>query len=212
MDENNKKDSFDIPSFVNKKEQYVTEEDNDIDMSVFQLDEDEQEELRNTKRPKRERNNAPIIILAVIAILVAAGGIAFGVHIYNAKQEEQLRLEEEKKKEEEAQKAAEEQKRKEEEEAAALEAERQKNLGNYMVQVNVRLRTQATTDSDVVDYDSLPDSLKEQISESMLPEGIVVEVLEYVDDTSKNMKWGRIADNVWFCIQNGEDVYAVKEN
>ncbi len=212
MDENNKKDSFDIPSFVNKKGQYVTEEDNDIDMSVFQLDEDEQEELRNTKRPKRERNNAPIIILAVIAILVAASGIAFGVHIYNAKQEEQLRLEEEKKKEEEAQKAAEEQKRKEEEEAAALEAERQKNLGNYMVQVNVRLRTQATTDSDIVDYDSLPDSLKEQISESMLPEGIVVEVLEYVDDTSKNMKWGRIADNVWFCIQNGEDVYAVKEN
>lgn len=212
MDENNKKDSFDIPSFVNKKEQYVTEEDNDIDMSVFQLDEDEQEELRNTKRPKRKRNNAPIIILAVIAILVAAGGIAFGVHIYNAKQEEQLRLEEEKKKEEEAQKAAEEQKRKEEEEAAALEAEKQKYLGNYMVQVNVRLRTQATTDSDVVDYDSLPGSLKEQISESMLPEGIVVEVLEYVDDTSKNMKWGRIADNVWFCIQNGEDVYAVKEN
>lgn len=208
MDENkDKKDSFDIPSFV-------TKEDENIDMSVFYLDEEEQkEEPKKTKKDNKQI--ILIVVIAILAVLVATMGITYAYNRYEkAKEEERLRLEEIAKQEaaqKEAEKKAEEEEKLKQEEAARLEAEKKKNLGKYMIQVTVRLRQGPSTNDSLVEYEDLPDNLLELTDEALLPEGASVEVLEFKEDSTNNMKWGRIADNVWFCIQNGDDIYASKE-
>lgn len=202
---NNEKKPLDIPSFVNKGE------DEQIDMSVFQMSEEEEfEEPVKRPKPYKKQRIVMIVLIALLAIGIGVGGIYYGVSSYNKAQEaERLRLEEEKKKEAAAAKAEEEAK-KQQEEAAKAEAEKQKYLGAYTIKVTVKLRSGAGTGYDVISKDAVPEKYADVVKDSLIPEGSTVEVLEYKEDSSTNMKWGRIGDNAWFCIQNGDDIYASK--
>ena len=208
MTENNKK-GIEIPGFVNKN----TEED--VDMSVFQLDEEEGQENQNTspapKRPYKKERIIIVVLIAFLAISIASGTVYLGVNKYREmKAAEEAKIAEQKRQEEEA-KAKEEEAKRLEEEKRKQEEEQRAKLGTYTLQLTVRLRQGPGTNYDSVSYDSLPSSLKEKIDDIFLPEGMKVEVLELKEDKENNMTWGRIGDNIWFCVKEGNDNYAVKE-
>ena len=213
MAQDNKDKGFDIPSFVSQgeDERNYSQKDENIDMSVFRLDDEESEmEAPRKKPPYRKDRIVVVVIVAVLAVALAIGCIYFTYTKFQEQRqaEEAERLAEEKRKEEEAAAAAEAERQKAE--AERLEAERQANLGTYTVEVTVRLRQGPSTDNETVVYDELSDELKALLDDVYLYEGMEVEVLEFTNDSANNMDWGRIGDNVWFCIRNGDDVYAHK--
>lgn len=210
MEENKNKDSYDIPSFVMQK-------DEDVDMSYFQMEEEPQNEeptpSKGPKKPNQYRTQRIIILSLIVALILAiiGGGVWWVMDSQKKAQEaEQLRLKQEAEKKAAEEKAAAEKKALEDEKAKQ-EALRAEQLGTYMLQMTVNIRTAPSTDAAKADYASLPSNIKDNTSDAVLPEGMTVEVLDIKEDQAKQMKWGKIGDNLWFCISSGSDIYATKE-
>lgn len=64
------------------------------------------------------------------------------------------------------------------------------------------------------DYSKLPDDVKSLLNSNndgvTVDNGTVLKVLETKTDSSGNI-WGRIADNAWLCLKNGDEEWAVKQ-
>lgn len=77
----------------------------------------------------------------------------------------------------------------------------------YLMEDGVKVRTGAGTSFDVVNYDKLPNDIKDLVvydkaSKSVTTKKAKFPVLETKKDSS-NQTWGRIADNAWVCLEFG---------
>ncbi len=219
-------DTFDIPDFVEDK----TTTESSVDMSIFKMSDDElyddnTDENEQTdydddddERPARRRKSSSstlIICLILIAVLLATtiGALIYGVKQHNQyvkvnTENVELRANENSYKEELAKKDA---------EIASLREQinnqpkpsgggssSQGNLAYTIVDGPLHFRVSPTTDAEETTYNGA----------SLANDGEVYNVIEVVKDVDlgDQLKWAKLADRIYFLIEDNGNVYAKPQN
>jgi len=211
----------DIPDFVESR-------DDNIDMSLFKMDpdqEDEYEDDEEYEEPRRLSGKGIMIIEGVIiAILLVAAIAGWVFGISKSKQITTLTQEKE---------AAVEKYNTLESKVTSLETENasllqenetlkasQQTLAKgeyqeYKFKIAVRVRQSGSSKSNIASYSKMSSEAKEFVNVDgdtvTVKTGVAVKIYETKTDTD-GMTWGRIDDNAWVCLVDSDgETYATKQ-
>ncbi len=218
-------DTLDIPDFVEDK----TSTESSVDMSIFKMsddeiyDDDNSEENEDVEydddfkpvKKKKANSSSLVICLILIAVLLATtiGALIYGVKQHNQyvkvnTENVQLKANEDKYKKEIADKDA---------TIANLTAQinnqgqssgdntpSQGKLVYKIVDGPLHFRVSPTSDADATTYNGA----------SLANNGEEYNVIEIVNDKDlgDQVKWAKLADNIYFCVDDNGNVYAKKAN
>ncbi|MBO7676425.1 MAG: hypothetical protein J6S49_02810 [Erysipelotrichaceae bacterium] len=217
----NDDDTLDIPDFVEDK----TTTDSSVDMSIFKMSDDElyddnsteeDEEYDEDYRPVRKKGNSStslIICLILIVVLLATtiGALIYGVKQHNSyvkvnTENVQLKANEDNYKKQIADKDA---------TIANLTAQLEQKesgtpsggQGKLIYEITdgpMHFRVSPTSDADTTTYNGA----------SLANNGEKYNVIEIVNDKDlgDKVKWAKIADNIYFCVNDNGNVYAKQAN
>lgn len=212
-------DSVDIPDFSSLK---TDDTNQDIDRSIFSMDDEDEEEYEEDEEPKYRRVKQPIIIatgvLLVILLVLSIAALIYGLNKSSAYKD--LKAQYDAYQTNAAAKEADLNnqitalKKQVEELTKASQGEASgDNL--YIVNLGVSVRKEANTNA-YADYKSLPQNIQQLCDENdgvvIIRQGSSVNVLETKTENSSSGTriWGRIADNAWICLKQGDDEYCTK--
>ncbi|MBQ3296042.1 MAG: hypothetical protein IJH00_06155 [Erysipelotrichaceae bacterium] len=222
----NDDDTLDIPDFVEDK----TATESSVDMSIFKMsddelyDDDNNEENEDVeydedfkpKKKKKANSSSLIICLILIAVLLATtiGALIYGVKQHNQyvkvnTENVQLKANEERYKKDIADKDA----------TIASLTEQINNQGQSsgggntpslgklvykIVDGPLHFRVSPTSDADATTYNGA----------SLANNGEEYNVFEIVNDKDlgSQVKWAKLADNIYFCVDDNGNVYAKPAN
>ena len=213
-------DSVDIPDFSSLK---TDDNTSDIDRSIFNMDDEDEEEYEEDEEPKYRRVKQPVIIatgiVLVVLLILSIAALIYGLNKNSAYKD--LKVQYETLQTNSAAKEADLNNQ-----IAALNKKIEEltkgTSGDvtgdnvYTVNVGVSVRKEANTNA-YADYKSLPQSIQQLCDENdgvvVIRQGSSVNVLETKTESSSsgNRVWGRIADNAWICLKQGDDEYCTKK-
>lgn len=212
-------DSVDIPDFSSSKSDDTTQ---DIDRSIFDMDDEDEEEYEEDEEPKYRRVKQSVIIAAgilfVILLVLSIVTLVYGLNKRAAYKD--LKEQYDAYQTNVAAKEADLNNqisvlKKQLEEATKGSQVDQAGGDLYIVHLGVSVRKEANTNA-YADYNSLPQSIQQLCDENdgvvIIRQGSSVNVLETKTENSSegNRVWGRIADNAWICLKQGDDEYCTK--
>lgn len=215
----NNDETIDIPDFVEEK----TKTDSDIDLSIFKMSDEElyddsPEETDNDfeeLKPKKKNNLRTTLMICIIIIIILLA-TSIGSIIYGLKQHSnyvkantenvQLRANEENYKsqinEKDATIAALTEQLNNRSSSDSSTPAGQGDTVYEIVDGPLHFRNEPTTDADEVSYNG----------KSLAENGEKFKVIEIVNDKDLggSLKWAKVADNVYFCVEDNGNVYAKK--
>ena len=221
-------ETFDIPDFVEDK----TATESSVDMSIFKMsddelyddnndveEEDDEAEYDDDYKPARKRksnSSSLIICLILIVVLLATiiGALIYGVKQHNQyvkvnTENVQLRANEDSYKKQIAEKDATiqsltEQINNQSHTTPGGGSSSQGNLVYTITDGPLHFRISPTTDADTTTYNGA----------SLANDGENYNVLEVVKDKDlgDQLKWAKLADNIYFLIEDNGNVYAKPKN
>ena len=222
-----KNDDVDIPDFSSSKKDDYSD---DIDRSLFDMDDEEYEDEYYEDEPKYRKVKEPVIIVSAIIMIVllavAIAGLLFGLnkkkaydtlkadydqYVSKATATENslnAQITELKKQIEDITKGGSSDPSSDGSEAATYKVVASNGLA---------VRTGASATNGFADYDKLPDDIKKNCDANdgtvYINYGSTFKVLETkTENYSEGTRiWGRIADNAWVCLKTNNDDYCVKQ-
>ena len=221
----NSEDGLDIPDFI---EDTKTGSSTSIDMSIFKMsddelyddneveeDEDDNDDFEDLKPKKRRKSNTPIIICLITIIILLATCI--GAFIYAVNQHKayvdintkyvQVQANEENYKKQLAEKdatiaALNEQINSKDTNPSSDTPSGQGTLVYEVVDGGMHFRKAPTSDAEAITYNG----------KELASNGEKYNVIEIVNDRDlgDKLKWAKIADEVYFCVEDNGAVWAKK--
>lgn len=79
----------------------------------------------------------------------------------------------------------------------------------YVLQASMNVRSGPSVDNALVGNSNIPSAYRGSADGSVIREGTTVTILEI--RSTGNAKWGRIGDNAWICLDDGQQVFAKKK-
>lgn len=214
-------DSVDIPDFSSLKSDDST---SDIDRSIFNMDDEEDEEYEEDEEPVYRRVKQPIIIASgiVLAVLLILSIVLLVYGLNKSAAYKELKIQYETLQTNAAAKEADLNSKIDaltkqiEELTNGSRGQSDSTEGDlYIVHLGVSVRKEANTNA-YADYKSLPQSIQQLCDENdgvvIIRQGSSIRVLETKTENSENgtRVWGRIADNAWICLKQGNDEYCTR--
>ena len=213
-------DSVDIPDFSSLKSDDTT---SDIDRSIFNMDDDEDdEEFEEEEEVVYRKVKQPVIIASAIVLVVllilSIVALVYGLNKRAAYND--LKVQYETYQTNVAAKEADLNNQiaalnKQIEELTKGSQGQATGDNVYTVKLGVSVRNDANKNA-YANYKSLPQSIQQLCDENdgvvIIRTGSKVNVLETKTENGSDATriWGKIADNAWICLKEGNDEYCVK--
>ncbi len=216
----NSDDTIDIPDFVEDK----TSDDNSVDLSIFKMSDDElydnKEEIDDDfeeEKPKRKKKNNGTTLIICLVLIVLLLATTIGSLIYAIKQRNayvkvntenvQLKANEDNYKKQLAEKdatiaALNEQINSKNTNPSSDTPSGQGTLVYEVVDGGMHFRKAPTSDAEAITYNG----------KELASNGEKYNVIEIVNDRDlgDKLKWAKIADEVYFCVEDNGAVWAKK--